>query len=144
ELVQSFSKCKFDKFYSVGLDLRHEKFEYLSINFLINYSLLRKKIVSKLDTYKSDKYLIITSEINAFKITSNNYSIIEKDINYMVKIESILNLKEKGLSYNKLLHKIMNLMKFKISNIPQENLFLKEKIEYLMNNGFENYQKDFF
>lgn len=143
ELIQSFSKCKFDKFYSVGLDLRNEKFEYLSINFLINYSLFSKKIVSKLDTYKSDKYLIITSEINAFKITSNNYSIIEKDINYMVKIESTLNLKEKGLSYNKLLHKIMNLIKFKILNIPQENLFLKEKIEYLMNNGFENYQKDF-
>lgn len=75
--ICAYSKCRYTKIYSIGLNIQDDRFVYIDLPFVLSYSKIKR--LNK--TYKSEKFLAIVSEFDNLNISENQFNIFEKEIN---------------------------------------------------------------
>ncbi|WP_156285838.1 hypothetical protein [Oceanivirga salmonicida] len=141
ELIVSYSKKKYLSYYILGIDYEQNDMLKLDICKIFNYKLIKNRIKKIDKKYKSNYYLIVNTENDKIKITTNNYNITEKDINYEIVLNTHINT-EINLSKKIIVNKIFYMLKFKMSQIEYLNFSEKELINKINNSEYKNIIED--
>lgn len=138
--ICAYSKCRYTKIYSIGLNIQDDRFVYIDLPFVLSYSKIKR--LNK--TYKSEKFLAIVSEFDNLNISENQFNIFEKDINYDITVNTNINTINYNLNFNTLIKEIIYLLKLKLLKINISICSINDLIKKIDSIGYRAVKDDLF